>query len=160
MSSARKLFLLGFLACTAAMGVALYFQHVMGLEPCPLCIFQRISVIILGILFLIGLLHGPGATGSRFYGFLATLSALGGIGIAMRHLWLQYGAHEALGCGPGLNFMLDTMPLQDVIRDVLKGTGDCGEIVWSMFGISIPGWTLMFLLVMLGISLRLLFKPE
>lgn len=160
MFSGRTPFLIGFLICAAAMGAALYFQHVMGLEPCPLCIFQRISVMVLGLIFFVGLLHGPSGMLRRTYGALLTAASLAGIGLAIRHLWLQYGPHEELGCGPGLEYMLDTMPLQEVIQDVLKGTGDCGEIVWSMFGISIPGWTLMLLLVLLGISLKILLGRE
>ena len=159
MMTSRKLFILGFLACATAMGVALYyFQHKLGLEPCPLCIFQRISVMVLGVIFFIAAIHGPGVLMARIYGLLLTVSALGGIGIALRHLWLQYGHHEELGCGPGLDYMLETMPFWDVVQDVFKGTGDCGEIVWSLFGISIPGWTLIFLLAMLALSLRILIK--
>ena len=153
----RTPFLLGFLISAAAMVAALwYFQHYLGLEPCPLCIFQRISVMALGLIFFIGLLHGPKGMLRRTYGALLTATSLVGIGIAIRHLWLQYGPHEELGCGPGLDYMLETMPLQEVIQDVLKGTGDCGEIVWSLFGISIPGWTLLLLLALLWLSLGIL----
>ncbi len=157
----RLPFLLGFLACAAAMAVALfYFQRHLGLEPCPLCIFQRISVMVLGALFFLGLLFGPTGLARRLFGLLLSLAALGGIGIALRHLWLQYGSHQELGCGPGLEFMLENDPLPKVIADVLRGTGDCGEIVWSLFGISIPGWTLLLLLGLLGLSLGILFGRE
>jgi len=157
----RTPFLVGFAICVGAMAAALfYFQHYLGLEPCPLCIFQRISVMALGLIFFLGLLFGPTGMARRFFGLLLTATALTGIGIATRHLWLQYGPHEELGCGPGLEYMLETMPINEVIQDVLKGTGDCGEIVWSLFGISIPGWTLLLLLVLLGISLGILFGRE
>ncbi len=157
MISARNTFILGFLLCTASIGVALYFQHVVGLEPCPLCIFQRISVILLGVIFLIAAAHNPGATGIRIYGLLITLASLLGIGIAGRHLWLQYGPHEELGCGPGLEYMMEVMSLDEVVSSVFKGTGDCGEILWSLFGISIPGWTLLFFLLLLIFGLKTLF---
>jgi len=157
MISSRNAFVLGFLLCAAAIGIALYFQHVVGLEPCPLCIFQRISVMLLGIIFLLAALHNPGATGTRIYGFFVTLSSLLGIGIAARHLWLQYGPHEELGCGPGLDYMMEVMPLDEVVSSVFKGTGDCGEILWSLFGISIPGWTLLFFLLVLVFGLKTLF---
>ena len=161
MYQGRTPFLVGFVLCAAAMAAAIaYFQHHLGLEPCPLCIFQRISVMVLGLIFLIGLLHGPRGMMRRTYGALLTATSLAGIAIALRHLWLQYLPHEELGCGPGLDYMLETMPLSEVIRDVLEGTGDCGEIVWSLFGISIPGWTLLLLLVLLWISLKILFGRE
>lgn len=157
MISTRTAFISGFLLCASAMGVALYFQHVVGLEPCPLCVFQRVSVVLLGIVFLIAALHNPRTWGARVYGLLITLSSLLGIGIAVRHLWLQYATHEELGCGPGLDYMMEIMPLDEVVASVFKGTGDCGEILWSMFGISIPGWTLMFFLVTLFFGLKTLF---
>jgi disulfide bond formation protein DsbB len=159
MFQGRTPFVLGFIACAGAMSAAIaYFQHYLGLEPCPLCIFQRISVIAVGILFFIAMLHNPSGFGRRIYGTLLTLTSLGGIGVAIRHLWLQYGTHEELSCGGNLEFMLENDPLMKVIGDVFKGTGDCGEIVWSMFGISIPGWTLMFLLGLLFLSLGVLFS--
>ncbi|WP_293649943.1 disulfide bond formation protein B [Thiolapillus sp.] len=158
MFSGRTPFLIGFLACIAAIGTALaYFQHYLGLEPCPLCIFQRISVMVVGVIFLIALVHNPAGTGRRIYGALLSLASLAGIGIAARHLWLQYGTHEELSCGGTLDFMLENDPLMKVVADVFRGTGDCGEIVWSLFGISIPGWTLLFLLGMLFLSLGILF---
>ena len=161
MFSGRTPFLLGFVACATAIGTALaYFQHYLGLEPCPLCIFQRISVMVIGALFLIALVHNPSGIGRKVYGALLTLASLAGIGIAGRHLWLQYGAHEELSCGGTLDFMLENDPLMKGIQDVFRGTGDCGEILWTLFGISIPGWTLLFLLGMLAISLGVLFGSK
>jgi len=157
MYTGRKLFLVGFLACAAAIGAALfYFQHYLGLEPCPLCIFQRISIMLIGGLFLVGFLHNPADSWRQIYGWLLTLASMTGIGIALRHLWLQYGTHEELSCGGTLEFMLENDSFMNVVADVFRGTGDCGEIVWSLFGISIPGWTLLFLLGLLTLSLRIL----
>lgn len=155
----RQPFILGLIACALAMGVALYFQYIEGLEPCPLCIFQRISVMALGAIFLVAALHGPGPVGRRVYGALLSITTLTGIGIAGRHLWLQYATHEELECGPGLDYMLEIMPLHEVLADVFKGTGDCAEIVWTFLGISIPGWTLVGLLFALWLSIWLLLKP-
>lgn len=157
MISTRNTFILGFLLCAAAMGVALSFQHVLGLEPCPLCMFQRVAVILLGGIFLLAAIHNPGTVGIRIYGLLISLAALLGIGIAGRHLWLQYGSHEELGCGPTLEYMMEVMPLHEIVSSVLKGTGDCGEILWSLFGISIPGWTLLFFLPLLLMGFKTLF---
>ena len=161
MFSGRTPFFLGFAACAAAIAAAIfYFQHHLGLEPCPLCIFQRISIMVIGAIFLVGLLHGPRGGMRRVYGALLSIACLAGMGIAIRHLWLQYGTHEELACGGTLEFMLENDPLMKVIEDVFKGTGDCGEIVWSLFGISIPGWTLIFITGLLVLSLGILFKRE
>ncbi|MDQ3511301.1 MAG: disulfide bond formation protein B, partial [Pseudomonadota bacterium] len=77
--SFRMLFLLGFLACAGLLGYAVYLQLHTGLEPCPLCIFQRVAFAALGLLFLIGALHAPrGAAARRAYGVLGWLAALAG----------------------------------------------------------------------------------
>ncbi len=162
MLQGRTPFGIGFLICAMAMAVALfYFQRHLELEPCPLCIFQRITVMAAGLLFFAGLLHNPHGMMRRTYGALLTATSLVGIGISGRHIWLQYFADpDSLGCGPGLEFMLENDPLSKVIADVLKGTGDCGEILWTLFGISIPGWTLLLFLVLLGLSLGILLGRE
>lgn len=97
----------------------------------------------LGLIFLIATLHNPGVTGRRIYSGLLFIAALVGAGISTRHLWLQYGPHEELACGGSLEFMLDTLPFHQVLMDVFKGTGDCANIDWTLFGLSMPGWTLM-----------------
>ncbi|MDH4022161.1 MAG: disulfide bond formation protein B, partial [Gammaproteobacteria bacterium] len=79
---------LGALACAGLMAYALYVQHGLGLEPCPLCILQRLAVIGLGGIFLVAALHPAGATGRRVYGILLALVALAGSGVAGRHVWL------------------------------------------------------------------------
>jgi protein dithiol:quinone oxidoreductase len=144
-ASFRQQFLLGFLACTGLMAYALYSQYVLGYEPCPLCTFQRIAMIALGIAFLIGGLHSPGgAGGRRAYGVLALLPALAGIGIAGRHVWMQNLPPEAVpACGPPLEFLRETLPLADVIRKVLTGSGQCATIDWTLLGLSMPAWVLI-----------------
>lgn len=125
-------------------GVALYFQYIIELEPCPLCILQRLVVMGLGLIGLVAALHNPAATGRRIYAALLALTAATGIGISLRHVWLQNQPKPLFAeCGGGLNQMLETMPLGDVLATVLRGTGDCSDTVWSLLGISIPGWTAM-----------------
>jgi len=82
----RKWYLAAFLACLAMMGAALYFQYARHLEPCPLCIFQRVAVIAFGLVFLLAALHDPRGFGRRLYGLFGVLAALAGMGIAGRHL--------------------------------------------------------------------------
>jgi disulfide bond formation protein DsbB len=139
--------LVGFFACTGMMAFALYSQHFLGLEPCPLCIFQRVAVIALGALFLIAGIHGAGKVGGRVYAALMALVALAGSGVSARHVWLQTLPPDKVpSCGPGLDFMLETFPLTEVLNKVLSGSGECAEIAWSLFGLSMPAWTLIALL--------------
>ena len=136
--------LLGFAACTAMMGYALYSQHFLGLEPCPLCIFQRVAVTGLGLIFLVAALHNPGRRGSALYAVLGAVAASAGAGVAGRHVWLQnLPADKVPSCGPGLDFMLEAFPLLEVVEMVLGGSGECASISWQFLGLSMPAWVLI-----------------
>lgn len=142
--SSRTLALLGFLTCVSLIGGALYFQHGLGFEPCPLCIMQRIIYLVIGLLCLIAFLHNPGRTGYRTYTSLMILSAMVGIGITLRQLYLQNLPPELVpACAPPLAYLLETASAGELLNIFLSGTGDCAEVQWSMFGITIPGWSLI-----------------
>ena len=142
--SFRAQFLAGFLGCVALIGYAIYTQLYQGLEPCPLCIFQRIAYAALGLVFLLGGLHAPRSPGGRgFYGVLVLLASAVGIGIAGRHVWLQSLPKElAPSCGPPLSFLQETHGPLELVRKVLTGTGNCGDVDWTLFGLSMPAWSL------------------
>lgn len=150
----RAQFLLGFAICAGLIGYAMYTQLYGGLLPCPLCIFQRIAFAALGLVFLVGGLHAPrGAGGRRAYGVAGILAAGIGGAIAGRHVWLTHlPADQVPACGPGLDFMLDAMPLAGVIRQVLTGSGECANVDWTLFGLSMPAWSLLWF-VLLGLWL-------
>jgi protein dithiol:quinone oxidoreductase len=140
---------LGFIACAGLMAYALFAQHVLGLPPCPLCIFQRVAVISVGLIFLIAALHNPNSTGARVYAGLILLAAACGIGIASRHIWIQAQPPGTVAaCGADLNFLMDIMPITQVITRVLTGSGECGTIDWRFLGLSMPWWVLISLVVL------------
>lgn len=137
--------LAGFLACAALMAYALFAEHVLGFEPCPLCIFQRVGVIALGVMFLIAALHNPSSVrGARVYGvLLLVVSAFPGY-VAGRHVYIQslpFGSVPA--CGASLDYMMDVFPFMTVLRKVLFGAGECQVIDWSFLGLSMPAWVLI-----------------
>lgn len=147
----RLLYLAGAVACAALLGYGLWLQHVDGLEPCPLCVFQRVAFIVLGLIFVVATLHGPRRIGAMVYGVLAAIAAAVGAGIAGRHVWLQnLPADQVPACGPGLQYMLEQFPLQRMIEKVLSGSGECASVDWSFLGLTIPGWALVWF-VLLGI---------
>src|SRR5574343_85969 len=113
--------------CAAAMGFALYAQHGLGLEPCPLCIFQRVGIIATGV-----------------------LAALAGGAVSAWHVYLQHLPKDQVpACGPGLDFMLETLPLSQVLATVFQGSGECAELGWTFLGQSMPFWTgLLFIALM------------
>lgn len=148
-----------FLLTVVAMLFALWLQHYQQLEPCPLCVFQRIAMMATGALALLAFLHGPGDTGRRIYAGLTTVAALAGVGVAGRHVWLQHLPPEQVpSCGPGLDYWLDTFPLFDVIGKVLRGSGECAEIDWVFMGITLPGWTLVVFAGLLGLAVWQLLR--
>ena len=123
MISNRSAYGVAFLACVWLMGVALVFQYVLGLEPCPLCTIARIQVITLGILFLIAWLQRPGRVGVRIYGVLTVLLAASGIAISGRHVWLQsLPTDQVPECGPGLEYLLAALPFREAVKLILTGS--------------------------------------
>lgn len=158
MLTARWVYGACLLACVVLMGFALYLQHVEGLEPCPLCIFQRIVFVALAVVCIIALVHNPSGWGRRVYGGAALGLSAAGSALAARHVWIQMYP-EVVECGPGLGYMLDRFPLTEVFSKVLKGTGDCADILWTFLGLSIPGWTLVVFVVFFLVSLTFLVRP-
>lgn len=160
MSSRRLLNLTGFLACAGLLGFGYYLQFQQGLEPCPLCIFQRVAFFALAIVFLIAAVHNPKHWGARAYGGLLFLCASIGAAIAGRQIWLQsLPPDQVPECGPGLNYMLDVFPLTEVIATVLRGSGDCAEVDWTFLGLSIADWALVWFIA-LGILALLSNRPR
>lgn len=139
----RALSLLGFAACAGAMGFALYLQYAVGLEPCPMCIFQRVAMIACGLVFLMAAVHGPVGAGQWVYASLAELAALAGAFIAGRHVWLQgLPPDQVPACGPPLDYLMDAFPFLEVVSMIVKGDGNCAKIDAAWLGLSLPGWTL------------------
>jgi protein dithiol:quinone oxidoreductase len=145
----RLLNLAGVAAVVGLMAYALYAQHVLGLEACPLCIFQRVALIGVGVVLLAAALHAPAGRAARAYGVLAVLTAATGAGISAWHIHLQNLPPDRVpACGPGLDYMLDAFPLTDMLRMVFTGSGECAEVNWSFAGISMPGWVLIWFAIL------------
>lgn len=146
----RLQLLLGFLACCALLGYAFYSQLQLGLEPCPLCIFQRVAFAALGLVFLLGALHGPRTSGGRrVYGVLGLIAGVAGIAISGNHVRLQnLPPDQVPACGPGLDYMLDSMPISGVVRRVMTGSGECANVDWTFLGLSMPAWSLVWFVLL------------
>lgn len=155
---ARAIFACIFVVCAGLLGVAFYMEHVMRLEPCPLCWLQRFGFMGVGLVSLVAALHGPEQLGVRVYGLLLVATAGAGLGMAGRQLWLQnLPADQVPACGPSVEYMLDVLPLSEVLTTALRGTGDCAAVVWRFLGLSIPGWTAVFFTLMVLTGLIMLF---
>lgn len=159
--SRRLTFLLQFLTAALAMAFALYLQHGEGLEPCPLCVFQRVAVISFGALALLAWLLGPGRALARLLAGLELLAAAAGIIVAGRHVWLQHLPPDQVpACGPGLDYWIAALPWQEVLRQVFHGSGECAKIDWTLLGVSLPGWVLLLCLGLAGSALWQLLRRD
>jgi len=140
----RLLNLAGFLACTGMMGFALYAQHVLLLDPCPLCIIQRIATILTGLVFLVAAVHNPGRVGARAYAAGLILTAGFGVGVATWHVRLQnLPPSDVPSCGPGFEYIVDNFAAIDALSMIFKGSGECAEVVWRLLGLSMPTWVII-----------------
>jgi protein dithiol:quinone oxidoreductase len=147
--SRRPLNFAGFLLCAGLIAYALYAQFHLGLDPCPLCIFQRIGIAALGVVFLIAALHHPRQWGARVYALLIAVAALATMAVAARQLYIQHLPPGAIpSCGAPLSVMLKFMPLAAVIRKVLTGSGECGVVNWRFLGLAMPAWVLIWAAVL------------
>ncbi len=152
----------GLIGSLALLAIAyFYFQLHLGLNPCPLCMFQRAALVGVALFCLLGLLFSPRRFGAKVLAFGVLLSSGFGLAIAARQVWLQHlPADQVPECGPDLAFMLEAFPLQQMISTVLAGSGECAEVQWSLLGMSMPTWMVLIFAVMMVISLKLLFKRE
>lgn len=127
-----------FLISISLLSYGYYLQFVEGLEPCPLCIFQRIAFISIIVVSLIGTLHGPKSAWRYLYSGLILAGAVTGASIAARQVWLQHlPADQVPACGPGLDFMMEVFPLGETIKMVFTGSGECAKVDWTFLGFSI-----------------------
>ena len=152
----------GFAVCAALIAYALYSQLHLGLEPCPLCIFQRIGIALLGVVFLAAALHHPRGWGRYLYGLAIALAALATLLVAARHVYVQSLPPGTLpSCGAPLTVLLKFTPVWEVVRKVLTGSGECSEVTWRFLGLAMPAWVLIwaFLLGTAGVIANLRPTP-
>ncbi|HEX5612493.1 MAG TPA: disulfide bond formation protein B [Burkholderiales bacterium] len=140
MISNRWFFGAGAAVCALLLSTGYYLQYFQGQDPCPLCLVQRGFYYAFGAVFLLAALHGRGTLAYSLAGFVV---ALGGLGVAARHVWLQHLPPEQVpACGPDLFYMLENFPLRRTLEKLLTATGQCAEVKWRFLGLSIAEWSL------------------
>jgi protein dithiol:quinone oxidoreductase len=151
-ASSRAVFGAIFVATVGLLAFGSYLQHVKGLEPCPMCILQRYAFLVVGIVALIGAIHGPGVTGTRVYAGLVVLFALAGAGTAARHSWMQEFPDPATSCGVELDYLVNNFPLAQALPKIFAGSGECAQVKWRLLGLSIPEWALVWFVLVIGVA--------
>ena len=139
----------GALLCVALVAIALYFQHVDGLEPCPLCIFQRVAFIAVAVICSPRPRTTRADSGGGSMPHAPPSPPRSARPWPRRHVWLQSLPPERVPeCGPGLGYLLDAFPLQRALSLVLRGSGECAEVQWKLVGLSMPAWSLVWLVLL------------
>lgn len=141
----KTLYLLIFLACVGLLASAYYFEYVLYLDPCPLCMMQRIAVLLVGLVGLSGFLLSGTLMKQMIHGVLMILASGFGMAVAGRHIWIQnLPEDEVPTCGPSLEYMVDTLPWAEVLTIMLRGNGNCADTQWSFLGLSMPEWVMVW----------------
>lgn len=149
--------LLIFLACACLLGYGYYLQYVEYLDPCPLCITQRLFYYGIGIMAILASVSSRGM--QRLFAFLMMLSSIGGIATAGRQVWLQHLPKDQVPeCGPGLQYWLENNPWFETLSLLFKGDGNCAEVQWRFLGFSIGEWSLAWFVGFLFLSLYLIVR--
>ena len=160
-SGSRMIYLAIFLVCAGLIGFALYLQHSLGLEPCPMCILQRYAFIVVGVIALAAAIHNPAQLGRRIYGGLLVVVAASGGGVAIRHVYLEHYPPKIFDCGADFGFMLESFPLTQALPMIFRGTGDCTKVPWRFLGLSIAEWSLIcFALLIAAAIVAACLKPR
>jgi protein dithiol:quinone oxidoreductase len=145
------------LACVAMLGFGLYLQHVVGLEPCPMCIVQRYALILVAVCAVfIWAINRKGI--QTALGIMALIFAGGGAFVAARQSFLQWYPPEVLSCGRDFYGMVETFPLKRAIPMIFKGGGDCTKVDWTFLSGSIANWSFIAFVGMALVLLVLLFR--
>ena len=158
----RIVFAFTFVACAALIALALYLQEHDGLEPCPMCILQRYAFILIGVVALAGAIHGPRGLALKVYGALVVLLSAAGGGVAMRHSWLQHFPPKVETCGADLDFLMGNFPLSQALPKVFAGTGSCSTVDWTLLGLSIPEWAIVWFATFAALAIWMAFfrRPQ
>lgn len=144
--------------CIASLAYALYVQHGMGLDPCPLCILQRMAMLGIAVVAFVGVILPR----LRWLVGLLMLAPAGwGIATAARHVWIQNLPPEKVPeCGAGFDFMREAFGLWEAIKVAFEGSGDCAEVDWSFVGLSMPAWVLIMFVGLALAGLYFGFRKE
>ena len=137
----RRTLALIFVVCAAMMAFGMYLQHVVGLEPCPMCIVQRYCLIAVGVFALLGSLKPSTAGWWKSFALLGVLFAGFGAFTAARQSWLQWNPPEFATCGRDFYGMIEHYSFSRSIPMIFQGSGDCAAVDWTFLGGSIANWS-------------------
>jgi protein dithiol:quinone oxidoreductase len=155
----RQIFALPALLCAVLLAYGYFLQYVQGLNPCPLCMVQRLFFYAVIIVCVVAAVHGPRRAGTVVYATLMGLFALGGAATAARQVWLQHLPPDQVPqCGPDFFFMLENFPLTQTVQKLFRGSGECAAVDWTFLGLSIAEWSLAWFIGLVVYALWLALR--
>lgn len=155
----RQTNILIFLAPALLLAFGYYLQFAKGLEPCPLCMTQRICFYLVGILALFAIFNRSSVIYQRITGGLGSIAATIGVAVAGRQLWLQSLPEDQVpACGPGFEYIIESFPILEAVKIMFRGNGNCAQIDWMFLGLSIAGWSFIAFLALLALNIFQLFR--
>jgi protein dithiol:quinone oxidoreductase len=145
------------LTCVGLLAFGLYLQHAQGLEPCPMCVVQRYTLVLIALCAGLGAALGK-PLAMRVLAYGAVFFAGFGAFVAARQSWLQWYPPEMPSCGRDIYGMIETFPLQRLVPMIFKGSGDCSKVDWTFLGASIANWSFVAQGGILVVTLYLLLR--
>lgn len=157
--SSRASYLVGFIATTLLLLSGFYFQYVEGLMPCPLCLLQRFTFMLLGIFFLIGIMFHRQLWCRLLIDAMSFLTSILGIALSGRQVWLQHFPPANAGeCGVSLQYMVQALPFNELILKIFEGSAECSHRGWTFLTLNMAEWALICFIGFLGLSVYLICK--
>ena len=144
----RLTYFYAFLSIVGIFALALYLEYFKGVNPCPLCILQRVFLGALGITFFIGFVFAKTRLRSIMIGISSVVFSLCGALLAGRQAWIQYlPANQSADCGVSLQYMLHVLPIDQVVKKIFQGTAECSRVDWSFLSLSMAQWSLVSFII-------------
>ncbi len=150
-SHSRRWLALVAITCVGLLAYGLYLQHVVGLEPCPMCIVQRYALVGVALLSAVAAAFPLGWLRWISAGLVAALAGFGAF-VAARQSWLQWYPPETMSCGRDFYGMIESFPLKRAVPMIFKGGGDCSQVDWSFLGLSIANWSFLCFVAVLVLT--------
>tara|TARA_X000000950_G_C13709184_1_gene575451 strand:- start:166 stop:600 length:435 start_codon:yes stop_codon:yes gene_type:complete len=121
-----------------------YFEKILNLEPCYLCMTQRAFIVAIGIICTLAVVHNPGKLGQRIYASLSISMVIIGSYFSGKQLLLQsLPDSEVPSCGIPVDYLFENFSLTEAITMLLQGDGNCAEVQWQLMGLSMPSWVMI-----------------
>ena len=144
--------------CISLLAFGMYLQHVVGLEPCPMCIVQRYAMVLVALVALVGAALPSQRVAAGLAAVGVVLMAGFGAFVAARQSFLQWYPPPEASCGRDFYGMIETFPLQRVVPMIFKGSGDCSAIDWTFLTLTIANWSFLNFCLVAAVGLALVWR--